>query len=230
MMKKYSIAAGVLCAAIVMSAGEASSAGGASAFEAFAGSYVVVAVRQNSLVAAPGGMRPGPADSPIGKSVEFTSSGVVMEGIGCDDWRADATAVPVDFAEDRLLADLRLPPTDSPLSAGDKRLSRSFRISCEGEYFTTLYQADRRVVALSWANAQQYLILERPLNTAEVGRLQKALTSTKFYSGEVNGTFDAGTERAVRAWYEYRLADPNAAIPRRPAITENLLDALKVLN
>ncbi|CAN0490736.1 unnamed protein product, partial [Discosporangium mesarthrocarpum] len=95
--------------------------------------------------------------------------------------------------------------------------------------FTTLFQADRRVVALSWANAQQYLILERPLTETQVSKLQKALRSTKFYSGKITGVFDTDTERAVRAWYKYRLADRKASIPRRPAITENLLDTLKVL-
>lgn len=200
-----------------------------TAFEAFAGKYVVVAVRQNSFVAAPAGMRPTPAKSPIGKTVTFGPDGVSMEGVSCDDWRVVAETPSADFMNDRLLADLRLPPTDSPISDGDKRLSDSYRISCEGEYFTTLFQADRRVVALSWANAQQYLVLERPLTGAQVSKLQRALTSTKFYGDKITGTFDPATERAVRAWYEYRLADPKAAIPRRPAITENLLDTLKVL-
>lgn len=199
-------------------------------FEAFAGTYVVVAVRQNSFVAAPLGMRPTPSDTPIGKTVTFGSKGVSMEGIACDDWRAAAETPSADFMNDRLLVDRRLPPTDSPLSDGDKRLSESYKISCEGEFFTTLFQVDRRVVVLSWANAQQYLILERPLNAEQVRKLQKALTSTKFYSGKITGEFDTETERAVRAWYKYRQPDRAAAIPRRPAITENLLDALRVLN
>lgn len=198
-------------------------------FEAFAGKYVVVAVRQNSFVAAPSGMRPTPAESPIGKTITFGVEGVSMEGLSCDSWRATAETPSADFMNDRLLADLHLPPTDSPISDGDKRLSNSYRISCEDEFFTTLFQADGRVVAISWANAQQYLVLERPLTTDQVTKLQKALTSTKFYSAPITGTLDTATERSVRAWYRYRLVDPKAPIPRRPAITENLLDTMKVL-
>ena len=85
------------------------------------------------------------------------------------------------------------------------------------------------MLAMSWANSTTYLILERPLTDPEVKRLQKSMKSVKFYDGGITGTLDAATERAVRAWYEYRLAKPEMAIPRRPAITENFLDALGVL-
>lgn len=229
MKRRHFLTAAIVCAALSAPGPVGSDAQANPTFEAFAGTYVVVAVRQNSFVAAPSGMRPAAADSPIGKTVTFGPEGLSMDGIGCDDWRAAVEAPSADFMDDRLLADLHLPPTDSPLSNGDKRLSDSYRISCEGEYFTTLFQADRRVIALSWANAQQYLILERPLTKAQVSKLQKALTSTKFYSGRITGIFDTATEAAVRAWYKYRQPNREAAIPRRPAITENLLDALKVL-
>lgn len=201
-----------------------------TAFESFAGDYVVVAVRQNSFTASPAGIRPGGGESPIGQRIGFNASGVVLDGIACDDWQAESIPVPVDFADDTQLADLRLGPTTSPLSDGDKRLSKAFRITCEGEAFTTLYQADSRVLAMSWANSSKYLILERPLDTAQLARLQKALKSMKFYSGPVTGEPGEDTDRAVRSWFSYRLANPDAAIPRRPARTENLLDTLKVLN
>lgn len=199
-------------------------------FDGFAGDYVVVAVRQNSFVAASSSLRPDNTESPIGKKISINSSGLVLDGIACQDWQVKTIEAPVDFSEDAMLSDLRLPPMDSPISVGDKRLSKFYQINCEGETFTTLYQLDNRVLAMSWANSQKYLILERPLSAARIEKLQKVLKSMKFYSGTVTGQFDKETEHAVRAWYSYRMTDRNAAIPRRPAITENLLDALKVLN
>ena len=218
------LAAGILTAMFLPAPAQA-----ADGFKALAGDYVVVSVRRSSMVSAPASLRPGGADSPFGKRISFDASGVTLDGISCDDWQAAALPSQVDFDTDPMLADLRLPPTDSPNSVGDKRIGKSWRISCEGETFTTLYQADRRVLAMSWANSAMYLILERPMSTTEVTRLQKSMKSMKFYDGEITGTLDTGTERAVRAWYEYRLSDPGMAIPRRPAITENLLDALGVL-
>lgn len=202
---------------------------GQSAFDALVGDYVIVDIRKNSMVAAPARMPPPGADSPIGKSVSFTSDGVILDGISCKKWGAAKIAAPVDFSSDRALTDLRLLPTDSPKSNGDRRLSNFFKIDCEGESFTTVFQADKRVLAMDWANSELYLILERPLRADQTKKLQKALKSMKFYSGNVTGDFDAETVRATRAWYRYRLSDKTAAIPLRPAITENLLDALGVL-
>jgi hypothetical protein len=202
---------------------------GQSALDSLAGDYVIVDIRKNSLVATPARMPPPGADSPIGKSVSFTSDGVILDGISCKKWGAAKIAAPVDFSSDRALTDLRLPPTDSPKSNGDRQIINFFKIDCEGEVFTTVFQADRRVLAMDWANSELYLILERPLRSSQIKTLQKALKSMKFYSGNVTGVFDAETARATRAWYRYRLSDKTAAIPLRPAITENLLDALGVL-
>ena len=201
-----------------------------SAFDDVAGQYVVVSVRQNSFVASPAGASLGDLNSPVGQLISFETNGVLLDGIDCDHWQIETTAAPVNFSQDTILSDLRLPPTNSPMSDGDKRSSIFFQINCEGEPFTTVYQADGRVLALSWANSTKYLILERPLSAAQIEKLQTALKSMKFYSGEIDGQFNNATERAVRAWYTYRVAAPNAAVPERPAITENLLDTLKVLN
>jgi hypothetical protein len=199
-----------------------------SAFEEISGEYVIVDVRKNSFVAAPARMPKPEADSPIGKKISFTKDGVVLDGISCQKWQAVKIKPPADISKDSALTDLRLPPTDSPKTDGDKRLSNYFQIDCEGEVFTTLFQADKRVLAMSWSNSELYLILERPLNVSQTGKLQKVLKSMKFYHGALNGIFAAETARAVRAWYRYRLSDDKAAIPLRPAVTENLLDTLRV--
>ena len=230
MSKKLINVVGGFGATVFALAAQAPTVQAGLAFEAFAGQYVVVSVRQNSFVASPAGASIGDADSPIGRLIRFETDGMLLDGIDCDDWQIETTPAPIDFSQDTMLSDLRLPPTSSPISDGDKRLSKFYRISCEGEAFTTVYQADNRVLALSWANSARYLILERPLSAVQIEKLQEALKSMKFYSGAVNGQFSDATERSVRAWYLYRLADPNAAIPQRPAITENLLDTLKVLN
>jgi len=201
-----------------------------SPFDVFAGEYIVVSVRNNSFAAAPA--EPGlvEAASPIGKSIEFNTRGVVIEGIGCDSWQAKIISPPMDLSTDTMLADLRLPPSDSAKSKGDRRILKSYRITCEGELFADIYQADSRVLAMSWGNSRKYLILERPLSTTQIKKLQKALKLLKFYSGPKNGQFDTLTKSAVRQWYSYRLANPEISIPERPAITENLLDTLKVID
>ena len=202
----------------------------ASGFEALTGDYVVVSVRRNSLVASTAPPFSAGEKSPIGKPVEFNAKGIVIDGISCDAWKAETITTPVDFAGDPMLSDLRLPPSDSPNTDGDKRLAKSYRITCEGEVFTTVYQADNRVLALSWANSSLYLVLERRLSSEQIRKLQLALKSSKFYSGTASGQFDEATGNAVRAWYGYRQTNKDAAIPKRPAITENLLDRMKVLN
>ena len=101
------------------------SARGGDGFNALAGDYVVVSMRRSSLAAAPASRRPGNAESPLGKRISFTASGVTLDGISCDDWQAAQLPPQTDFETDRMLADLRLPPTDSPNSAGDKRIGKS---------------------------------------------------------------------------------------------------------
>lgn len=201
-----------------------------SGLEVLSGKYVVVSVRRNSFVASTAPVIPSGENSPIGKTVEFDAEGIAIDGISCDAWKADSITTPVDFADDPILSDLRLPPTDSPITDGDRRLAKSYRISCEGEAFTTLYQADSRVLALSWANSSLYLVLERRLSSEQIRKLQLALKLLKFYSGTANGQFDEATGNAVRTWYAYRQTNKDAAIPKRPAITENLLDTMKVLH
>lgn len=201
-----------------------------SGFGELKGEYVVVSVRRNSFVASTASPLPADEDSPIGKTMEFTADGIIVEGVSCDAWKADSIETPVDFADDPMLSDLRLPPVDDPHSAGDKRSARSYRVMCEGEEFTTVYQADNRVLALSWANSTLYLVLERRLHFQQIRKMQLALKSLKFFSGQASGKFDEATANAVRAWYGHRQTDHDAAIPKRPAITENLLDGLKVLH
>lgn len=220
----------VLCTLLVALMFSSPAVVAGSGFDALKGDYVVISVRRNSLAASTASPLPSGEGSPIGKTMTFTENGIIIEGVSCDAWKADSIETPVDFASDPMLSDLRLPPVDGPHSTGDKRLARSYRITCESEAFTTVYQADNRVLALSWANSTLYLVLERRLHFEQVKKMQLALKSLKFFSGQASGEFDEATANAVRAWYGYRQTEGDAAIPKRPAITGNLLDGLKVLH
>ncbi len=226
--KMIDIAAGLSTALVVLIMSLATVHAG-SEFDAFAGHYVVISIRQNSFVAAPLDLTPGKPNTVIGKSVHFNTDGLVLEGIGCDAWQAQKTTTTVDFATDRNLADLHLPYMKRANLAGDKRIMNLYKISCEGEAFTNLYQVDKRVLVMSWANSKQYLILERPLSSTQVKKLQTALKSLQFYAGTLSGQLDTATIEAVRAYYFDLLSTSMIAIPKRPAITENLLDRLNVL-
>ena len=60
-------------------------------------------------------------------------------------------------------------------------------------------------------------------------RFQKQLQSMKFHDGEITGIMDEAMRLAVKAWADYRSEDREAYSFYRTVITENLLDALGVL-
>ncbi|GJL94846.1 MAG: hypothetical protein DHS20C05_12510 [Hyphococcus sp.] len=194
----------------------------------FAGEYVIVDARRASDVAAPAA--PG-SETPIGKSINFTQHGVEMEGIACEDWLIIPARVPVVYVDsDPNLTDLTLAPTDSPLTSGDQQVHAGFTVLCEKQRVMKLHRVDDRVLVMPWANSTVNLILERPLSTIQIKAYQAQLKSMKFYDGALTGELDEATLRASRAWYEHRaMLDDTQPIPARPAITENLLDALRVI-
>ena len=191
------------------------------------GTYSVVDARRSSDVATPFalGMK-----NPIGQTLTFTRKGIEMEGLSCEDWRIVSADDPVLFIDsDPNLVDLTLGPTDSPISSGDQREHQGFTVMCEGEIFLHLHKVDDRVLVMPWANSTINLILEKPLTEVQVKAYQAQLKSMKFYDGILTGELDADTLRASRTWYEYRARlDETQPIPGRPAITENLLDALRI--
>ncbi|MEM6833573.1 MAG: hypothetical protein AAF562_08125 [Pseudomonadota bacterium] len=194
----------------------------------FAGEYVIIDVRRASDVAAPAEMS---FESPIGQTINFTRDGIDMSGAQCDAWSIEKLAESViPYDRDPNLIDIVLPPTDSPISAGDRQIHQGYVARCEGEEVLRMHKVDDRILVIPAKNGTMNLILERPLTSLQVKAYQAQLKSMKFYSGSLSGILDSDTLRASRYWYEDRARlDDNQAVPARPAITENLLDALNVL-
>ncbi len=198
----------------------------------FAGDYVIVDARRASDVAAPASLPSAAADSPIGQTVSFTRDGIEMEGLGCDAWRIDPEDTTPNFIEtDPNLVDLTLEPADAPKSRGDQRNYASFAVTCEDEFFAAFHRIDDRVIIWPSQNSSVNLVLEKTMPPVKIKAYQAQLKSMKLYSGELTGELDAATLAASRRWYEYRanLSDDHP-VPARPAITENLLDTLRVIS
>jgi hypothetical protein len=193
-----------------------------------AGEYIIVDARRASDVAAPAQLD---YNAPIGASVRFTYQGIEMQGASCDEWTVTRSDDPVVFVDsDPNLTDLNLGPTDSPITSGDQREHQGYVAICEEEDVFRFHKVDDRVLVVPAANSSINLILERPLSELQVKAYQVQLKSMKFYDGALTGVLDAATLRASRRWYEDRARlDEETPIPARPAITENLLDALNVL-
>ena len=191
------------------------------------GHYIVVAVRNASDVAAPLSS-PDKADSAIGETISLLSNGLAMSGLGCDSWEISEQEHDVATVSDPMLADINMAPADSPLSAGDQRIMKSYDYQCEGEPFLNVLHVDDRVIVIPWGNSSKYLVAEKPLSAEQIAQLQKQLKSMKFYTGDITGVIDEPTRLAIKFWAEYRSDDDYSFY--RPAITENLLDTLGVLD
>ena len=195
----------------------------------FAGEFVVIDARMASDVAS---MAMPAYQAPIGKRLNFTYRGIEMEGAACEAWRVTALAEPILFVDsDPNLVDLRLGPTESPVSVGDHREHQGYAALCEGEEVFRFHKVDDRVLVMPTENSAVNLILERPLTELQIKAYQAQLKSMKFYDDALTGQLDEATLRASRQWFEYRASlDETQPIPARPAITENLLDALNVID
>ena len=202
------------------------------ALAGFSGTYVIVDVRRASDVAASGLPSDIAEENPIGKTISFTRTDIEMEGVTCDEWMIIPARVPVVYvSSDPNLIDLTLAPTDSPHTSGDQQDHEGYTVLCERQRVMQLHKVDDRVLVMPWANSTVNLILEKTLPKVKIKAYQAQLKSMKFYSGKLTGIFDGDTLRASRAWYKYRAnLDDSQPIPVRPAITENLLDSLSILN
>lgn len=193
----------------------------------FSGEYIIVDARRASDVATTAlDFKP-----PIGERIRFTYDGIELTDVECDEWKVISLDAPVIFIDsDPNLTDLNLGPTDSPITSGDQREKGAYVASCEGEDVFRFQKVDDRVLIVSSGNSAVNLILERPLTNLQIKAYQSQLKSMKFYDGELTGELDEATLRASRNWYIDRAGlDEVTPIPARPAITENLLDSLGVL-
>ena len=196
----------------------------------FTGTFEVVTIRNASDVASQANPMMAKNDV-IGQEIIFTEDGgLQMQGLGCDHWEILLSLVEVVNLKDPMLSDIHVAPTDSPLSAGDQRIGKTFHYQCEGEEFMSVHQVDERVLVIPWKNSSQYLIAEKPLSEKQVNRLQAQLKDMKFHHSEPTGILDDDTMQSISAWMQYRLKDSDAYRFKRTAITENLLDTLGVLD
>lgn len=198
-----------------------------SAFEALSGTYTVVSLRKSGIVSPAVHVGAGRGGA-VGKAVRISPSGIALDGISCEAWRAVEIEPPPKFGDDPALSDLRLPPLPSGKSSGDRRIGRAFEISCEGERFAVIWQADSRVLAMAPQNSHIYLVLERPLGKAAQRQLAKQLIDRKFLKDGHARLMGEAMISALRAYYRYCAGKVGVEIPRRPAITMNLLDGLGV--
>lgn len=191
-----------------------------------AGRYVIVDIRNASDVAAP--LDATPQTEIINQAFTFTADRVLADGLGCDSWVVESVENGISF-NDPILADVLIGPVDLSFAPADRRILDHWRYTCEGEHFLTLTRIDQRVLVILWNNSAQYLIAEKPLNVAEVERLQKELKTMKFYDGNITGLIDDATVSSLGFWAQYHVYPKETYRFARTAITENLLDALRVL-
>ncbi len=205
-------------------------ADGKNNVHSFKDNYRVVTIRNVSAVAHTSkGMNDG--GTLIGAEMTFTEDELSFNGLICKQAFMPLSLLPIIDEFDPMLADIRAPPTDSPLSVGDKKIGKSLRYNCADKKhrYLDVYQVDSRVLVLPWNNGAQYLMAEKPLTEEQVIKLQKQLMDMKFYNGKTTGQIDDDTLSALSSWLLYRLEDDNAYRFKRTLITENLLDALSVL-
>ncbi len=189
------------------------------------GEYIAVALRHSSDVAALA--VPGAGAEFLGRHVRFGEDGAIwLDGRRCETWVVAESDSAVLTLDDPNLSDLAVPP----VASDDKRINLAVELVCLDAPERTLGYfviVDSRVLVAPAPGSTVNVILERPLSAAEIRRLQTQLKSMKFYFGEITGALDAATVRSIGYYAEYRGAAYRFA---RPAITENLLDGLGVLD
>ena len=193
------------------------------------GEYQVIALRNASDVATTAD--PGAGAEWLEQRASFAEGQLTwLGGQTCELWSVREAEIPVITLEDPNLSDLAIPPVDSEASSGDKRVNMPVDLICQddGEQILGSFVIiDARVLVTSTSNSTVNLILEQPLTEEQVRKFQAQLKDMKFYEGEITGELDEATLRSVGSYAEYR---GSAYRFFRTAITENLLDGLRVLD
>jgi hypothetical protein len=188
------------------------------------GDFTVITMRRASDVA--GGPIEQDAAQRIGQTVSFGETLTWWDGRTCESWAAEPMDQQVLPLDDPLLSDTQVPPLDGPISAGDRRQNTGWSLTCEGEALGVLLQVDDRVLIAPTRSGVTNIILERPLTPDEILAFQKQLKDMKFFTGEPSATWDEASLAGLASYAEYRGAKYRFA---RTAITENLLDGLRIL-
>ena len=190
------------------------------------GDFVAIALRSASSVASPLSAVPAHEVAYLGRRLSFGDGLIWFDGSECENLRLVAMEYDALDLDDPLLSDVRIGANDG-VSVGDRRLDRSMEIWCGDDRRMDLVMIDRRVLVATAANSSMHLILEKPLTRVQVARLQTQLKDMKFYHGEITGEMDAEMRRHLGPYSEYRGALYRFA---NPAITENFLDGLGILD
>lgn len=191
------------------------------------GDFTIITSRRASDVAG------GPKDATfstkrIGKQVTFADTLTWVDGSSCQDWSVKhIRQAPINL-EDEMLIDLTIGPEEVPHSRGDQRENTHLNIYCGTEVIGALTKIDDQVLVTPSPSGLTYIILERPLRAEQIKALQFQLKDMKFYNGEQTGKIDADTSFAISLYAGYRGRFYTRF--KRAAITENLLDALGILD
>jgi len=188
------------------------------------GEFVVVALRMASDVES---MPLGDTyENLLGQVVSFDEPKVWLDRQSFDGTRFVDTDVAVVDIRDPNLSDVTIPPL--PIARVESRwIMEATQIVSEGKSVKTFLMVDRRVLIVPMANGALNVILEKPLDTQEIRRLQLLLKDTGNYNGDITGVMDQSTRVAIADYAEYRGAKFRFA---DPVISENLLAGLNVLN
>ena len=203
-------------------------AGEGAAIPAPFGEYRVVAARAASNVASTASTQFG--QDWIGRSVAFGEGMLTwLDGEKCTLWSVRDAGSPVFFLDDPNLSDVNLGPLDFGSETLDARLNVPVELICndlDEQIMAHFVIVDRRVLLVPSTSGDTYYVLEIPLNSDQIMRLQVQLEGMKFYTGAINGVLDEASILSLGFYAEYR---GSAYRFHRTVITENLLDRLGVL-
>lgn len=191
------------------------------------GEYRVIALRKASDVESTSEADADLVDW-IGREVSFGDQLQWVDGSSCNSWFVrEADQFPLSL-EDPNLSDLAIEPLFPP-AHHVFAFATALDFYCDDDGLSrigSLIRVDERVLVASSASGSTNIILEKPLTSAQVSKLQAQLKDMKFYSSEITGELDEATLTSVGFYAEYRGSKFRFF---RTAITENLLDGLGVI-
>ena len=191
------------------------------------GEFVVTAIRRASMVESTQDTEPNIGDT-LGASANFSEKLVWIDGTSCVSWSAKKMDNAHVDLHDPMLSDLAIEKLQPP-AYEVFTFSESMAIYCgddDLEPVANITRVDDRILLVASISGSFNVILEKPLTSDQVKKLQTQLTDMKYYDGDINGEIDAATRAAVSAYAEYRGAQYRF---KDAVITENLLDGLDVL-
>lgn len=192
------------------------------------GEYRIVALRSASDVESTP-TADADIDDWIGRTVSFGETLQWINGSSCNNWFARKAEQPLLDLADPNLSDLGIEPL-SPPAYHVFASAQAIDLYCNdngSRPVGSLIWIDDRILVTHSPSGSTNVILEKPLSSRQVGRLQEQLKDMKFYHGEITGELDEATLRSVGFYAEYRGSEFRFF---RTAITENLLDGLGVLD